>query len=81
MEAFRLMRLVKEIANINSKLFNQIKRNDDVDAKLDRRSHVIAKEILSAIPASAKEEFEIVLYTVRTEEEMRSLIKRLIPLL
>lgn len=81
MEAFRLMRLLKEQAKINAKLFDQIKHNEEPDAKLDRRGNVIAREVLSALPASRKEEFEVLLFTTRTDEEMKDLVRKIIPLL
>lgn len=81
MEAFRLMRLLKEQARINAKLFDQIKNNEDPDVKLDKRSNVIAREVLSALPASRKEEFEALLFTIRTDEDMRELVRKIIPLL
>ena len=81
MEAFKLMRLLKEQARINAKLFDQIKHNEEPDAKLDRRGNMIAREVLSALPASRKEEFEVLLFTIRTDEEMKDLVRRIIPLL
>ena len=81
MEAFRLMRLLKELSKINTKLFDQIKHNEEPDAKLDRRGNMIAREVLAALPASRKEEFEVLLFTIRTDEEMKDLVRRIIPLL
>ena len=75
------MRLLKEQAKINAKLFDQIKHNEEPDAKLDRRGNVIAREVLSALPASRKEEFEVLLFTTRTDEEMKDLVRKIIPLL
>lgn len=42
---------------------------------------MIAREVLSALPASRKEEFEVLLFTIRTDEEMKDLVRRIIPLL
>lgn len=75
------MRLLKEQAKINAKLFDQIKHNEEPDAKLDRRGNVISREVLSALPASRKEEFEVLLFTTRTDEEMKDLVRKIIPLL
>lgn len=81
MEAFKLMRLLKEQARINAKLFDQIKHNEAPDVKLDRRGNTIAREVLAALPGSRKEEFEVLLFTVRTDEEMKDLVRKIIPLL
>ena len=81
MEAFKLMRLLKEQARINAKLFDQIKHNEYPDVKLDRRSNTIARDVLAALPASRKEEFEVLLFTIRTDEEMKDLVRKIIPLL